>query len=247
MNYALTDKLILVTGSSRGIGAGIAQRLAQEGAKVIVTYSANEAQAQKVMEGLPGQGHLCLALNVTDENSVESVFSKISEVGPLYGLVNNAGITRDQLLLRMKSDDFDAVMNTNLRGAFLCLRAAVKVMFKAKIPGSIVNIGSVSGEMGTPGQTNYSAAKAGLEGMTKAAAKEVASRGIRVNCVAPGYIATEMTGALTDDQRAKIVGQIPLGQVGAVEDIASATAFLLSNEARYITGHTLSVNGGLYM
>lgn len=247
MNYALTDQLILVTGSSRGIGAGIAQRLAQEGAKVIVTYSSNEAQAQKVMESMPGQGHMCLALNVTDEASVESVFAKISEIGPLYGLVNNAGITRDQLLLRMKSDDFDAVMNTNLRGAFLCLRAAVKAMFKAKIAGSIVNIGSVSGEMGTPGQTNYSAAKAGLEGMTKAAAKEVASRGIRVNCVAPGYIATEMTGALTDDQRAKIVGQIPLGQVGSVEDVASATAYLLSNEARYITGHTLSVNGGLYM
>ena len=247
MSPTLADKLILVTGSSRGIGAGIAQHLAQQGARIVVTYSSNESQAQKVLQTLPGQGHLCMALNVAEEASVDAVFTRISEIGPLYGLVNNAGITRDQLLLRMKTDDFDAVLNTNLRGAFLCLRSAVKAMFKAKVAGSIVNISSVSGEMGTPGQTNYSAAKAGLEGMTKAAAKEVASRGIRVNCVAPGYIATEMTGALTDEQKAKIVSQIPMGDVGHVEDIASATAFLLSNEARYITGHTLSVNGGLYM
>ena len=150
MSLGLAEKIILVTGSSRGIGAGIAQRLAKEGARLVVTYSSNEAQAQKVLESLPGQGHLCLSLNVADEASIEAVFAKIAETGPLYGLVNNAGITRDQLLLRMKTDDFDAVLNTNLRGAFLCLRAAVKAMLKAKVAGSIVNISSVSGEMGTP-------------------------------------------------------------------------------------------------
>lgn len=238
---------ILVTGSSRGIGASIAKWLAAEGAKVVVTYSSNEQAALKVVAELHGDGHECHALNVADEASVEALFAGLSKTGGLTGLVNNAGITCDQLILRMKADDFDSVIATNLRGTFLCSRAATKMMFKAKTPGSIVNITSVSGEMGNPGQANYSASKAGVEGLTKALAKEVAVRGIRANCVAPGFIATEMTGILTDDQKAKIRSSIPMGNVGEPEDVAAAVAFLLSDEARYITGHTLSVNGGMYM
>jgi 3-oxoacyl-[acyl-carrier protein] reductase len=243
----LIGKRIVVTGSSRGIGAGIATWLASEGASIVVTYSSNEAAAQKVVASLPGSGHSCLPLNVADEASVDAFFTKALEGGALHGLVNNAGITRDQLILRMKTDDFDAVIGTNLRGAFLCARAAIKAMFKAKIAGSIVSITSVIGEMGNAGQSNYAASKAGVEGLTKSLAKEVASRGIRLNCVAPGFIVTEMTAALTDDQKTKIQSGIPLGTLGETEDIAAATAFLLSDEARYITGHTLSVNGGLYI
>ncbi|MDX9731990.1 MAG: 3-oxoacyl-[acyl-carrier-protein] reductase [Bdellovibrionales bacterium] len=243
----LSGKRIIVTGSSRGIGAGIAQWLANEGAAVVVTYSSNEASAQKVVQALPGSGHSCFALNVADEASVDAFFSKVLEAGPIHGLVNNAGITRDQLILRMKADEFDAVIATNLRGTFLCARAAVKAMFKAKTKGSIVSITSVIGEMGNAGQSNYAASKAGVEGLTKSLAKEVASRGIRLNCVAPGFIATEMTDVLTEDQKAKIQSGIPLGLLGETEDIAASVAFLLSDEARYITGHTLSVNGGLYI
>jgi 3-oxoacyl-[acyl-carrier protein] reductase len=243
----LKGQRIAVTGSSRGIGAGIAMWLAKEGASVVITYSSNEAAALSVTQSLPGSGHICLPLNVGDEASVESFFGKVLEAGPLNGFVNNAGITRDQLILRMKTDDFDAVINTNLRGTFLCARAAVKAMFKSKIAGSIVNITSVIGEMGNAGQSNYAASKAGVEGLTKSLAKEVASRGIRLNCVAPGFIVTEMTAALSEDQKVKIQSGIPLGTLGETEDIAAAVAFLLSNEARYITGHTLSVNGGLYI
>lgn len=243
----LQGKRIVVTGSSRGIGAGIAAWIASEGASVIVTYSSNEASAQAVIAALPGAGHMCLSLNVSDETSVDGFFSKVLESGPIDGFVNNAGITRDQLILRMKTDDFDAVIGTNLRGTFLCSRSAVKAMMKAKIKGSIVNITSVVGEMGNAGQSNYAASKAGVEGLTKSLAKEVASRGIRLNCIAPGFIVTEMTGALTPEQKIKIQEDIPLGTLGEAEDIAAAVAFLLSDEARYITGHTLSVNGGLYI
>jgi len=243
----LQGKRIIVTGSSRGIGAGIASWIASEGASVVVTYSSNEASAQAVTKSLAGTGHICLPLNVSDERSVDGFFAKVLETGVIDGFVNNAGITRDQLILRMKTDDFDSVIGTNLRGTFLCSRSAVKAMMKAKIKGSIVNITSVVGEMGNAGQSNYAASKAGVEGLTKSLAKEVASRGIRLNCIAPGFIVTEMTGALTDEQKAKIQEDIPLGTLGEAEDIASAVAFLLSDEARYITGHTLSVNGGLYI
>lgn len=243
----LSGKRIIVTGSSRGIGAGIATWLAAEGAAVVLTYSSNEAAAEKVAKSLAGSGHSCLPLNVADEASVDSFFAKVLEGGAINGLVNNAGITRDQLILRMKTEDFDSVIGTNLRGTFLCTRAAIKAMFKSKTAGSIVNITSVSGEMGNPGQSNYAASKAGVEGMTKALAKEVASRAIRVNCVAPGFIVTEMTDVLNEDQKAKITGGIPLGTLGETEDIAAAVSYLLSDEARYITGHTLSVNGGLYI
>ena len=241
------NKTVMVTGSSRGIGAGIAHRLAAEGARVAITYSSSPDAAEKVLAGLPGKGHIRLQLNVSDEASVTAGFEAIAkEFGQLDGLVNNAGITRDQLILRMKTEDFQAVIDTNLKGTFLCTRAAVKMMLKART-GSIVNITSVIGEMGNAGQSNYAASKAGVEGFTKSIAQEVASRSIRVNCIAPGFIVTEMTGVLNDQQKETILGKVPLGTLGDVDDIASATAFLLSSESKYITGHVLSVNGGLYM
>lgn len=243
----LEGQCVLVTGSSRGIGAGIAHRLASEGARVAITYSSNPAAAEKIFAELPGQKHLLLSLNVSDEASVSTAFDQISkEFGRLDGLVNNAGITRDQLLLRLKVDDFQAVIDTNLKGSFLCTRAAVKMMLKART-GSIVNITSVVGERGNAGQCNYAASKAGIEGFTKSVAQEVASRNIRLNCIAPGFIKSEMTDVLTDQQKEAILAGIPLGCFGEVADIAAATAFLLSADSRYITGQTLSINGGMYM
>jgi len=240
-------KAILVTGSSRGIGAAIARRLAAEGARVAISYSSNPDGAEKVLASLPGTGHIKLAINVADEASVLAAFEQIlKSFGQLDGLVNNAGITKDQLLLRMKVEDFLSVIDTNLKGAFLCTRAAIKMMIKARA-GSIVNITSVIGEMGNAGQSNYAASKAGIEGFSKSIALEVASRGVRVNCLAPGFIVTEMTDALSEQQKAGILSKVPLNQLGDVEDVAAATAFLLSSDAKYITGHTLSVNGGLYM
>ncbi len=240
-------KCVLVTGSSRGIGAGIATRLAREGARVAVTYSSSPDAAEKVVSSLPGSGHICLQLHVGDEGSVANAFEQIvSQFGQLDGLVNNAGITKDQLILRMKTEDFQSVLDTNLKGTFLCTRAAVKMMLKART-GSIVNITSVIGEMGNAGQSNYAASKAGVEAFSKSIASEVGSRGIRINCVAPGFIVTDMTDALNEQQKTAILGKVPLGTLGDIEDIASATAFLLSAESKYITGHTLSVNGGLYM
>jgi 3-oxoacyl-[acyl-carrier protein] reductase len=246
-NLKLAGKNILVTGSSRGIGAAIAKRLAQEGAKIAVTYSSNPASAEGIFKELPGEGHLLLKLNISDEASVTATFEEIGKTwGKLDGLVNNAGITRDGLLLRMKTDDFQAVIDTNLKGTFLCTRAAVKMMLKARA-GSIVNITSVIAEMGNPGQSNYAASKAGVEGFTKSIAQEVASRSIRVNCVAPGFIVTDMTDALNEEQKKAILDKVPLNTLGDTDDVAAATAFLLSNDSKYITGHTLSVNGGLYM
>lgn len=240
-------KAVMVTGSSRGIGAAIARRLAAEGARVAVTYSSKPDAAEQVMKTLPGEGHICLKLDVSDEASVQAAFDEaLKAFGKLDGLVNNAGITRDQLILRMKTEDFDAVINTNLKGTFFCTRAAVKTMMRAR-SGAIVNITSVIGEMGNAGQSNYAASKAGIEAFSKSIAKEVGSRGVRVNCVAPGFIVTEMTDVLSDEQKNAILEKVPLNQFGQVEDVAAAVAFLLSDEAKYITGHTLSVNGGLYM
>lgn len=247
MTGRFVEKTALVTGSSRGIGAGIASRLAREGARVAITYSTNPEAAQKVLAELPGTGHICLRLNVSDEASVDAAFAEcLKAFGRLDFLVNNAGITRDQLLLRMKSEDFDQVIATNLKGVFLCTRAAAKGMLKAR-SGSIVNITSVIGQMGNAGQANYAASKGGVEAFTKSVAQEFASRHIRVNCVAPGFIVTEMTGVLTDLQREAILDKVPLGTLGDVDDVASAVSFLLSQDAKYITGHTLSVNGGLYI
>lgn len=240
-------KNVLVTGSSRGIGAGIALRLASEGARVAITYSSKPESAERVLAELPGTGHIKLHLNVGDEASVLAAFDEISRTfGALDGLVNNAGITRDQLILRMKTEDFQAVVDTNLKGTFLCTRAAVKMMIKART-GAIVNITSVVGESGNAGQCNYAASKAGVEGFSKSIAQEVASRGVRVNCIAPGFIVTDMTDVLNDQQKQAIIAKIPLASLGEVEDIAAATAFLLSHDSKYITGHTLSVNGGMYM
>lgn len=240
-------KKILVTGSSRGIGTGIARRLAEQGAAVAVTYASNPAGAEAVIGSLKGDGHLLLKLDIADEASVTAAFEEIAaKWGQLDGLVNNAGITRDQLLLRMKTDDFMSVVDTNLKGTFLCTRAAAKMMLKAR-RGSIVNITSVVGEMGNAGQANYAASKAGTEGFSKSVAQEIASRSIRVNCVAPGFIVTDMTDAMTDQAKEAISTKIPLGTLGDVDDVANAVAFLLSDESKYITGHTLSVNGGLYM
>jgi 3-oxoacyl-[acyl-carrier protein] reductase len=243
----LKDRCFVVTGASRGIGAGIVRGLATAGARVAMTYSSSAEAAQKVFSELPGQGHLLVQMNVADGASVDAGFAQIhKEFSTIAGLVNNAGITRDQLLMRMKDEDFDAVMNTNLRGAFLCSRAVMRPMLKAR-GGSIVNISSVVGQMGNGGQANYAASKAGLEGFTRSLAKEVASRGVRVNAVAPGFIATDMTDRLDDKQKESILSGVPLERLGSVEDVANAVAFLLSDMSLYITGHVLQVNGGLYM
>ncbi len=244
---SLKDKCIVVTGSSRGIGAGIARRLAEAGARVAITYSGSKDAAEKVLASLPGQGHMILQLNVGDGASVEAGFAKILETfGAVDGLVNNAGITRDALLMRMKEEDFDAVIQTNLRGAFLCTKAVMRPMLKAR-RGSIVNVSSVVGQMGNAGQANYVASKAGLEGFSRSVAAEVASRGIRVNAVAPGFIMTDMTDELDAKQREAIEKKIPMERLGSVADIADPVVFLLSDMSTYITGQVLQVNGGLYM
>lgn len=243
----LKGKKVFITGGSRGIGAGIARALAGEGAQVAFSYSSSEAQAKEVLESLSGDGHMMVHMQVADEASVDKAFTEIfAKFGNLDGLVNNAGITKDQLLLRMKSEDFQAVMDVNLKGTFLCTKIAVKHMMKART-GSIVNITSVIGQTGNPGQANYAASKAGTEAFAKSIAQEVGSRKIRVNCVAPGFIVTDMTDKLTQDQKDAILGKVPLQELGNTDDIAHAVSFLLSDKSRYITGHTLSVNGGLYM
>ncbi|NJL26303.1 MAG: 3-oxoacyl-[acyl-carrier-protein] reductase [Calothrix sp. SM1_5_4] len=243
----LKGKRIVVTGSSRGIGAGIARTLAAQGARVAVTYTSSAKEAEAVVAGLPGEGHLLTQLNVTSADSVSRAFDTILKAfDGIDGLVNNAGITRDQLLMRMKDEDFDAVLQTNLRGAYLCSKAVMRPMLKARA-GSIVNISSVVGQMGNPGQSNYSASKAGLEGFTRAVALEVASRGIRLNAVAPGFIVTDMTEALDQKQKEAIETRIPLGRLGSAEDVANAVSFLLSDMSLYITGQVIQVNGGLYM
>lgn len=240
-------KKILVTGASRGIGAGIAKFLAQNGAQVAITYSSRPDAAEATLKEMPGDGHMCVQMNVADAASVQTAFADVmAKFERIDGVVNNAGITKDQLLLRMKDEEFDSVVQTNLRGTFLCTKAALKPMLKARA-GSIVNISSVVAQMGNPGQANYAASKAGIEGLTRASALEVASRGIRVNAIAPGFIATDMTAALTDEQRKAIEDRIPLQRLGNVGDIASLVGFLLSDMSTYITGQVLQVNGGLYL
>lgn len=244
---SLQGKKIVVTGGSRGIGAAIVQLLAEEGAQVAFTYSSREESAQKVLAGLPGEGHFHIKMNIAEESSVaeatEAIFAKWPEVD---GLVNNAGITKDQLLLRMKAEDFDSVINTNLRGTFLVTKAFTKPMMKSR-KGSIVNIVSIIGEIGNAGQANYAASKAGTIAFGKSVAQELASRNIRVNNVAPGFIGTEMTEILSEEVKAKMLEKIPLGKIGEGRDIAQAVRFLVSDESQYITGHTLDVNGGMHM
>lgn len=243
----LKDKRILVTGSSRGIGAHTAQFLANQGARVVVTYGRSKEKAEELFKTLPGEGHLLIPFNVSDEDSIKEGFNTITkEMGGLDGLVNNAGITRDQLLLRMKESEFDDVIQTNLRGTFLCTKLAVKIMMKAK-KGSIVNITSVIGQAGGSGQANYAASKAGVEAFSKSIAQEVGSRNIRVNCIAPGFIATDMTDELPEERKQAILSVVPLKSIGEPIDVAHSVAFLLSDESKYITGQTINVNGGMYM
>lgn len=246
-NNSLQGKRILVTGGSRGIGAGIVHLLASEGAEVAFTFSSREESARQVLEKLPGTGHFYVQMDISSESSVEQGLTKVFEKWPeVHGLVNNAGITKDQLILRMKTEDFDSVINTNLKGTFLLCRSLSKTMLKAR-KGSIVNITSVIGQTGNAGQSNYAASKAGTIGFSKSLAQELGSRGVRVNCVAPGFISTEMTDVLSDEQKKKILEKVPLQALGDTQDIAWAVRFLLSDESKYITGHTLSVNGGMYM
>jgi 3-oxoacyl-[acyl-carrier protein] reductase len=243
----LKGKNILVTGGSRGIGAGIVKCLARQGARVAFSYTSRPELAEQILKDLPGEGHFTLKMNVAEAESVEAAFSEVLEkMGSLQGLVNNAGVTKDQLLLRMKPEDFESVLEVNLTGCFLCTKIAVKNMLKQR-SGSIVNMTSVIGHIGNGGQANYAASKAGILGFTKSVAQEVASRGIRANCVAPGFIVTDMTDAMSEDQKTQIAGRIPLGRLGQVDDIASAVSFLLGDESTYITGQTIHVNGGLYM
>lgn len=244
---SLLGKKIVVTGGSRGIGAAIVRLLAEEGALVAFTYSSREESAQQVAQSLQGEGHFYVKMDISSEESVnqaaEQIFAKWPEVD---GLVNNAGVTKDGLLVRMKTDDFDSVINTNLRGTYLTTKVFSKVMMKAR-KGSIVNITSVIGQTGNAGQANYAASKAGTVGFTKSVAAELASRNLRLNCVAPGFIATEMTEILNEDQKKAIMEKIPLGKIGDAVDVAQAVRFLLSDESKYITGHTISVNGGMFM
>ncbi len=245
----LDGKIAIVTGGSRGIGRAISQRLAAMGALVYINYVSRPDAAQetkKLIEENGGKAAI-LQFNVADSEQVQVAFKTIlAEAGSIDILVNNAGITRDGLMARMKDADWDDVLTTNLKGAFLCAKAASKPMMKKKW-GRIVNISSVVGFSGNAGQVNYASAKAGLSGLTKSVAREFASRNITVNSVAPGYIVTEMTESMTEDAQAKIKSEIPMGLLGTPEDIAGAVAYLVSEEGRYVTGQTLHVNGGMYM
>ncbi len=241
----LKDKTALVTGASRGIGRAIAEELARRGARVWGTAT-SEAGAQGITEALAAWSGQGLVMNVTDPASVEAALARIEAVAPIDILVNNAGITRDTLAMRMKDDDWSAVIDTNLSAVFRLSRAVMRGMMKARW-GRIINITSVVGASGNAGQANYAAAKAGVAGMSRALARELGSRGITVNCVAPGFIDTDMTRALSQEQTDALLGQIPLGRLGQPEDIAAAVAFLASPAAGYVSGTTLHVNGGMYM
>jgi len=244
----LKDKVAIVTGASRGIGKDIALRFAEQGAKVVVS-ARSEAGVEALVREIKTSGGE--AVGAVGDVSVPADADRIIDAavqafGRLDILVNNAGITRDGLLLRMKDEDWDAVLDTNLKGAFLCTRAAAKVMSKQKY-GRIINISSVVGEMGNPGQANYCASKAGLLGLTKSVAKELARRNVTVNAITPGFIETDMTEALPEKTRLELAAQIPLGRLGEPVDISHAVNFLASDLAGYITGQVLGVNGGMYM
>ncbi|MEC0213791.1 3-oxoacyl-[acyl-carrier-protein] reductase [Paenibacillus ehimensis] len=245
----LTGKVALVTGASRGIGRAIAIGLAEAGADVVVNYAGSEAAAAEVVQAIEALGRKSFKAkaNVGSVQEVEDMFKLVLEAfGRIDILVNNAGITRDNLIMRMKEEEFDQVIETNLKGVFNCVKAATRPMMKQRF-GRIVNISSVVGTTGNAGQMNYAAAKAGVIGMTKTAAKELASRGITVNCVAPGFIETDMTDKLSEDQRSQLMTQIPLARLGRPEDIAKAVVFLASDDSSYMTGQTLHVDGGMYM
>ena len=245
----LDGKTALVTGASRGIGRAIALCLAAEGARVAINYAGNVKAAEEVkaiIEAAGGTAILCQA-DIADSAAVEAMIADVvKEFGAIDILVNNAGITRDTLLMRMKDEDFAKVLDTNLKGVFYCTKAVSKLMMK-KRSGRIVNMASVVGLVGNAGQTNYAAAKAGVIGFSKAAAKELASRGITVNVVAPGFIGTDMTAGLPESVKEKMLTDIPLGRMGEPEDVANAVLFLASDQASYITGQVVNVDGGMVM
>lgn len=245
---SLANKVAIITGASRGIGRAIALKLASEGADLVVTATTLESARSTALEiESLGRKALPLSVDVSDSAAVTAMFSAALEAfGKVDILVNNAGITKDGLLLRMKDADWDAVLDVNLKGAFNCIREAAKLMTKAR-SGRIVNISSVVGEMGNAGQINYSASKAGMIGLTKSAARELAKRGVTVNAVTPGFIETDMTAVLSEKVREDLLQQIPLERLGSPDDIANAVFFLVSPMGNYITGHVLSVNGGMYM
>lgn len=245
----LKGKVALVTGASRGIGRAIALELARHGAKVAVNYAGSEAKAKEVVEEIEQMGveAFMVQANVASGEAVEQMVKEVLErFGRIDILVNNAGITRDNLLMRMKEDEWDDVINTNLKGVFHCTKAVTRPMMKQRF-GRIVNIASIVGVSGNPGQANYVAAKAGVIGFTKTAAKELASRNITVNAIAPGFITTDMTDRLSEDVRTEMLKQIPLARFGEPEDIAKVVSFLVSDAANYITGQTIHVDGGMVM
>lgn len=245
----LKGKNALVTGASRGIGRAIALELARKGANVAVNYAGSEEKAQQVVEEIESYGVKAFKIqaNVANESEVKGMIKEVtSQFGSLDILVNNAGITRDNLLMRMKEEEFDDVITTNLKGVFLCTKAVARQMMKQRA-GKIINVASIVGVSGNPGQANYVAAKAGVIGLTKTTAKEFASRNILVNAVAPGFIATDMTDQLTDEQKEGMLGLIPLHKLGQPEDVAKVVRFLASDDANYMTGQTLHIDGGMVM
>ena len=245
-DVSTNGQVALVTGASRGIGRAIAMALAAQGMKVIGTAT-TDSGAAAIGEALAPQGGIGLKLDVTDAAALDAAIDAIvKQHGGLHVLVNNAGITRDTLSMRMKDDDWDVVLDTNLKAVFRASRAAIKPMMKQRY-GRIINITSVVGASGNPGQANYAAAKAGVAGMTRSLARELGSRGITVNCVAPGFIDTDMTHSLPEAQKAALMAQIPVGRLGQAEEIAHAVSFLASPGAGYVTGTELHVNGGMYM
>ncbi len=241
--------LAMVTGASRGIGAAIAARLANDGYHVLINYASNESKARETLDRITSSGgsaELC-GFDVSNSDQVDEKFDSLAKTrGPLRVLVNNAGITIDSLLLRMKDEDLEKTLSIDLKGAIYCTRAAAKQMMRER-QGSIIQISSVVGESGNAGQSAYAAAKAGLIGFSKSVAKELGSRQVRVNVITPGFITTDMTGVLTDTQKEAILRNVPLGFFGAPEDVSSLVAFLASPSSRYITGQVIGVNGGMYM
>ncbi|HDC9572156.1 TPA: 3-oxoacyl-[acyl-carrier-protein] reductase [Staphylococcus aureus] len=242
-------KSALVTGASRGIGRSIALQLAEEGYNVAVNYAGSKEKAEAVVEEIKAKGvdSFAIQANVADADEVKAMIKEVvSQFGSVDVLVNNAGITRDNLLMRMKEQEWDDVIDTNLKGVFNCIQKATPQMLRQR-SGAIINLSSVVGAVGNPGQANYVATKAGVIGLTKSAARELASRGITVNAVAPGFIVSDMTDALSDELKEQMLTQIPLARFGQDTDIANTVAFLASDKAKYITGQTIHVNGGMYM